>query len=253
MQRIFPFSRTYNFRELGGYPTQDDRQIRWHKILRSGYLTELTSSELQQLKAYGLRYVVDLRSDYEQQSWPDPTPNFLTIYSLPLYPAEGNGALLYQALPPSDQYHDLGQIYQQAVLDRHSQKVFRQFFQILLANDQPNQSLVFHCAAGKDRTGILAILFLLLMKVPVNYIIQDYLLTNLMYQKDVDLRALDNPQDTTIQAMNFTRAEQTAVPAIQRAITDIYGSWTNFQQQILHLSTSDYQRLQDLYTIRPQN
>ena len=53
MQRIFPFSRTYNFRELGGYPTQDGRQIRWHKILRSGYLTELTSSELKQLKAYG--------------------------------------------------------------------------------------------------------------------------------------------------------------------------------------------------------
>ncbi|MCO6542428.1 MAG: tyrosine-protein phosphatase [Lactobacillus sp.] len=248
MQRIFDFSQTYNFRELGGYPTKDQRQIRSHKVMRAAYLSKLTPVELQQLKDYGLRYSIDLRSDYERQQWPDPPVDFLTSIHLPLYAANGISDKLYYALPAKDQYSDLPGIYQQVVLDHHAQQVFRQFFAILLRNEQPGQSVVFHCSAGKDRTGIMAILFLLIMQVPTEYITQDYLLSNLMYQNKIDLNALNNPDDATIKKMNFTKADQSAVEAIQVAILDIYQSWDNFQEKVLGLSVTDYQKLRNLYT-----
>ncbi|MBA1393323.1 tyrosine-protein phosphatase, partial [Lactobacillus sp. XV13L] len=132
MQRFFNFSNTYNFRELGGYPTSDHRQIRSHKILRAAYLSRLTAPELQQLKDYGLRYCIDLRSDYERQQWPDPKTDFLTSIHLPLYSTQGIDDKLYQALPVAKRYDELPGIYQQVVLDHYTQKAFRSFFAILL-------------------------------------------------------------------------------------------------------------------------
>lgn len=247
MQRIFNFYQTYNFRELGGYPTQDRRQIRNHKILRAAYLTQLTNSEIKQLQNYGLRYIIDLRSDYERQQWPDPKADFLKSINLPLY-AQNMDDHLYQALPSQDKYDNLPGIYQQVVLDPTAQKVFHQFFQILLHNDQPRQAVVFHCSAGKDRTGIMAILFLFLMQVPQEYIIQDYLLSNLIYQNKIDLSSLNNPNSHTIKKMNFTQADQAAVTAINKAILRTYHSWINFQEQILGFSTADCQKLREIYT-----
>lgn len=253
MQRIFKFSNTNNFRELGGYPTTDHRHIRWRKILRAGYLSALTPRELRYLKHYGLRYSFDLRSEYERKNWPDPKTSFLTLIAAPLYAAPTStttGDKLYQTLPPDQQFSGLPGMYQQVVLDHYSQQVFYHFFAVLLENQQQNQSVVFHCSAGKDRTGILAILLLLVLQVPLDYITQDYLLTNLMYTHAADLSYLDNPNDQTIQQMNFTPADQAAVVAIQTAVTAVYGSWQKFEQQILGLSPTKKALLLQLYTTK---
>ncbi|UQS82027.1 tyrosine-protein phosphatase [Bombilactobacillus folatiphilus] len=250
MQRIFNFAQTQNFRELGGYPTSDGNYLRWHKILRAGYLSALTPEELNYLKNYGLRYSFDLRSPYERQNWPDPQVDFLTLYQQQLYDVDSQpiGEKLYQTLPAKQQFDGLAGIYQKVVLDHHSQQIFHNFFQLLLANQQPNESVVFHCSAGKDRTGILAILLLLVLHVPVDYITQDYLLTNLMYTHAVDLSYLNNPNDRTIQAMNFTPADKSCVTAIQIALTTVYGSLDNFEQTILGFSPTKKQLFLQLYT-----
>lgn len=249
MQRIFKFKNTFNFREMGGYPTNDHRKIRYHKLLRAGNLSELEPSELDWLNNYGLRYSVDFRSDFERHNWPDPKVPFLKLLPMPLYPDSGaTDSKLYDALPKEDQYDDLAGLYQQIILDPHAQHVFRKFFKVLLENGQPEQSVVFHCSAGKDRTGITAILFLLLMNVPEDYIVQDYLLTNLMYAQNNDLSALNNSNSEKIQKMNFTQADRSAVDAIKAAIIGTYQSLKNFRTDILDISEENYQTLRKLYT-----
>ncbi|UQS83037.1 tyrosine-protein phosphatase [Bombilactobacillus thymidiniphilus] len=248
MTRIFPFANTPNFRELGGYPTSDQRQIRWHRLLRAGYLTNLTTEELQFLQKYGLRYSFDLRSPYERKNWPDPDVPFLKVIACQLVQETPIGDLVYQTLPQTDQFNGLPGIYQRVVLDHSAQRVFRQFFQLLLQNDQEQEAVVFHCTAGKDRTGILAILLLLILQVPVEYIAQDYLLTNLMYQNAQDLTYLDNADNEHQQTINFTKADKAAVLAIKVAIERIYGSLSKFQSSVLRLTPKQQQHLRDIYT-----
>ncbi|NVY96445.1 tyrosine-protein phosphatase [Lactobacillus sp. DCY120] len=246
--RIFPFQKTYNLRELGGYPTEMGRQLRWHKLLRAGYLSELTKDEQNFLTDYGLRYCVDLRSDYERQNWPDPAVDSWHNYHWPLYPGDGSGERQYHQLPAAIQGVGLAQMYQAVVLDQHCQRVFQAFFQLLLTNDQPEKVVLFHCSAGKDRTGILAILFLFVLKVPLAVITRDYLLTNLMYQQNSDLRGLRNSADAQLEQINLTPADQATIAAVEKALLSVYGSWNQFRQQVLKLTPADYQHLIELYT-----
>ena len=61
--RLLKLQFGVNFREMGGYPTKTGQQTQWHKLLRSGNLGELTSKDVDYLHDYGLKYVVDLRSE----------------------------------------------------------------------------------------------------------------------------------------------------------------------------------------------
>ena len=69
------------------------------------------------------------------------------------------------------------------VLNEHARLAFRQMYIDLLANDQENESLLFHCAAGKDRTGVAGMLIMAALQVPFSTIREDYLLTNLVYSR----------------------------------------------------------------------
>jgi len=73
MKRILNLEGAINLRELGGYPTEDGTTIKYNKLLRSGDISNLTGNSLSYLKKYGLRYVVDFRSNDEQQTWADTT------------------------------------------------------------------------------------------------------------------------------------------------------------------------------------
>ncbi|YAB13320.1 tyrosine-protein phosphatase [Lactiplantibacillus plantarum] len=73
------------------------------------------------------------------------------------------------------------QTYAQMVTDSHAVKVWQNLFATLLTNDQPDQSVLFHCAAGKDRTGVAGALIMTALDVSRETIMQDYLLTNAVF------------------------------------------------------------------------
>lgn len=246
-QRILNITSAFNLRELGGYKTSDDKTIKWHKILRSGNLSDLSKKDQSTLEMYGVKYIVDFRSEYEINHWPDPQSRFYQIFTLPVYPLDGSGQ---QRLEESDEldYSTLEAIYQVMVLDNHAQKIYANFFDKLLKNDQSNESLLFHCSAGKDRTGIAAMLFLKAMGVPNQTINNDYLLTNLIFEKDNLADSLTNENiNSFIRHMNQTTTTAKVADYIFKAIDIYYQNFDNYLKVALNIDSIKLQKLKDIY------
>ncbi|WP_125764271.1 tyrosine-protein phosphatase [Companilactobacillus hulinensis] len=247
MKRILNLDGAINLRELGGYKTTDGKQIKYNKLLRSGDISNLTPKSLKYLKNYGLKYVVDFRGDNEQQMWSDRDTDFYTIYSDPVYPLKGNGDKLASALNNTSSY--LGIIYQSVLLDKYGQHAYQLLFQLLLENNEDDKSLLFHCAAGKDRTGMAAMLILKALGVDDETIARDYLLTNLMYASPEVIEGTLNDEngDQNINKMNMTKADLESITSVFDAIEHYYGSFENYLTQALNFDKNKLSQLKNIY------
>jgi protein-tyrosine phosphatase len=157
-----------NARDLGGYPTGDGRETRWGAVVRSDSLAALTPAGRDALLAYGVRTVVDLRLPAEIEAHPNPFAKpgdhgvAYTNVSI-LDPAAG--------FPPDT--ITLAENYLWS-LDRFYALVATAVAAIANA---PEGGVLIHCAAGKDRTGLIAALLLALVDVPDETVAADYALT----------------------------------------------------------------------------
>ena len=203
-----------NFRELGGYLTEDGRKIKWHKLLRCGSMAQLTKNDVDYLDQYGVRYIIDLRSPEESNYSPDKYPDKAQYFQDTVYPFSFSlfknlGIINNMRLGASNM--DFGrQTYLQMLLDPHAQAAYRKMFNVLLENDKEGESVVFHCTAGKDRTGVAAFLILSALGVSEKQIVEDYLYTNLFfdnYSSETINDALESESQTEIaQRLNSKTA-----------------------------------------------
>jgi protein-tyrosine phosphatase len=172
-----------NFRDVGGYATRDGRRVRWRRIFRSNHLGQLSGADLATIGAIGLRSIVDFRcADEVAKAPPVPIPGAVR-HATPIDPSmasrlqdKAGSAAAATGAQTESLMHEL---YRDFV--RHHAQAFRVLFGHLLADATP---LVFHCSAGKDRTGLAAALVLCALGVPRAQVVDDYLLTNLHWRMD---------------------------------------------------------------------
>ncbi|WP_230912802.1 tyrosine-protein phosphatase [Agrilactobacillus fermenti] len=258
-QRVLPLESGINFRELGGYTTKDGRHVKYHKILRSAKLNELDNNDLAYLHDYGLITDVDFRSNDEKVKEPDKLPTGATYKHIPVFavdetensktPQELEDELRYE---PNTGYKRMIRVYQNMVRQAGSQAAYRQFFAELLANDQENHALLFHCTAGKDRTGMGAFYLLSALGVDQKTIEQDYLLTNQTYKKQIDavlaeLRANHATPEMIESVHNLVSVNIDFIHAAETQIEQIAGTPINYLKEVLGLNDSDLQDLQKIY------
>ncbi|MHC5375338.1 tyrosine-protein phosphatase [Enterococcus sp. LJL120] len=164
-----PLKGSYNTRELGGYPTGNGA-INFHKFIRSDSITALTNQDLDFLKEYGLQTIVDLRSDAEVAQAPNPQMEGVENLHIPLI--TGDIADATKDLSRSMKL-TMGSFYINVLKDypQNLVKVFE-----AMADSQG--AVLFHCSAGKDRTGIIAAFLLDLAGVSEADIIANYQLTH---------------------------------------------------------------------------
>lgn len=169
--RLLPLAGAYNFRDLGGYPTTDGKVTRWGRLYRSDTLHELTDEDLETLRGIGLVSVIDLRTRTELERTGRGVLGAEPIrYShLSVIPEEGGEA---QAAP-ANRIIDVADRYLW-YLDVGRDALVESFG---LIADPASYPLVFHCQAGKDRTGVLAALVLSCIGVERAAIVDDYVLT----------------------------------------------------------------------------
>ena len=174
--RILSVPGAYNIRDLGGYPGTDG-STRWRSILRADSLHRLDGPAMDQLHAMGLTTVIDLRHAAEHARFPNPFADHPAVIYLQIP--------LFESLRiphdiPEDQV--LRTLYTQA-LDKRHDAIARTLTAIAEA---PDGAVMFHCTAGKDRTGLIAALLLALGGVDAETIATDYAMTRELLEPIID-------------------------------------------------------------------
>jgi protein-tyrosine phosphatase len=173
-ERRLPFEGALNFRDLGGYRTTGGR-TRWGRVFRADSLHSLSPSDHALFARLGLRVIYDLRTDRERQERPNALPAAEDLRSvwLPLIASsELDAAAITERLRDGEQF--LLEVYQGMV--RNSAHVFGEL--LVGLTDPAGLPAVFHCAAGKDRTGVTAAILLSVLGVNDDDVLDDYELTS---------------------------------------------------------------------------
>jgi protein-tyrosine phosphatase len=177
-ERFVHLEGTANFRDIGGYITKTGKHVLPGKVFRSDELSELSDSDLLTLKEIGLRWIFDLRNKREVTKKMDripPDASFEYAHT-PIYEKEPKREYLPAILFGR---HKLGEI----LAERYFYMIEKRaeaFGKILsYFADPKNFPIVYHCTAGKDRTGIITALILSILGVPEETIVADYSLSNL--------------------------------------------------------------------------
>ncbi len=173
---------TENERDLGGMVTSDHRRIKKGLFLRTDALDKLTDDDVRVLrKDYRLAIIIDLRTEEETKQRPDREIENASYVPIPLFVVAQAGMTREEDTVPVDNgVLDMVALYRIVVAsDKISAKVARAFRLIMDNRDGDCQKCsLFHCVAGKDRTGIMAMLILGVLGVSEEDIMKDYMLTN---------------------------------------------------------------------------
>lgn len=256
MKRFLELEKGVNFRELGGYETAKHQRTKAKKILRCGSMAYLTESDLAFLEDYGVRYVVDLRSDSEQEYAKDRVPKQAQYLSDSVYPMEhplikALGVVNYLKIV-KDGLDFACESYLKMLVDPHANRAYRKLFWTLLENNHDKQSVVFHCVAGKDRTGIGAILLLKLLGVRDQDILQDFMLTNLFFADNTSVEEQNklieaSNGDALAQKLNAYLGVRKEHFAFIMQVLDLLGGIEAYAAKYLQLTPDQIQKLKELY------
>ena len=239
--RSLNLSGASNFRDLGGYLGLDGRPLRWRKLFRSDHLATLTPDDQAVLAALGLTRAYDFRGVGERAAVPYELAGVVS-HSLPIEPTvvQRMKDLLETGhrLTPQETVGLMQETYRAFVSDNAHR--FADLFTHLLDNDAP---MVFHCTAGKDRTGFAAAMILLALGVPRPVVMQDYLLTNALLRMD-SAPPYGVPQDV-MQVL--WRVQEDFLDAALHAVDADHGGVDLYLTHALKVGAAERKRLAELY------
>ena len=251
-EKHIPMQGTPNFRDLGGIFTKDNRQIKWGTIFRSGALANLTQTDLEYLKTLNIKKIIDFRTPNEIEQEPDRYPenfNVQNIHAMIGNPADIGGGNIksIETITAEQATWFMKKAYATFI---NSLSDFQPIFDAML-NDGPNKPFLFHCTAGKDRTGISSALILSALNVDRDIIMRDYLLTNTyiapFFESTKAKFIGTGVSDDAIKVMTSVKREY--LQGLFDAIDQKYGSSERMLEEIFGITTEKRQRLIEKYTI----
>ncbi|MDB5702388.1 MAG: protein tyrosine/serine phosphatase [Sphingomonadales bacterium] len=242
-KRVLPFAGGHNFRDIGGYPTRDGRTTAWGLVYRSGSMAALSDADHDLLGSLKLALVCDLRSTRERGMHPSRFPDTVDFEVWARDHNTSAGDVVEAIQKPEahsgmaremmiEMYKDLA--YEQA-------ESYIELFQRLAAGSLP---LVFHCAAGKDRTGIAAAILLDMLGVEREAVVADYVMTDDFFDQLCEM-VLADPIASKLAALDpaiwapLMRADAAYVETMLDTITARHGSSEGFVREILGLGTDE--------------
>ncbi|WP_267649177.1 tyrosine-protein phosphatase [Listeria innocua] len=180
-ERILPLESVFNFRDMGGYETKHGHHVKWGKLYRSSNLVNINQADAALLQKLHIKWICDLRSSSEVQAQPTPEIQGVLNKHIPIGTAKNEKTTLPVSNDKAIYEPLMGESYRVFV---QSVDGFKEIFSEILTDAKAGLPFVFHCTAGKDRTGVLAALLLTLLDVPEKTIFDDYAITN-RYQDNI--------------------------------------------------------------------
>ena len=243
-----------NVRDIGGYRTRGGRKVKWRKILRSGHLNHLNDADRATLADIDLRTVHDFRRSPEIEKFPSLVGDveIMSGYELGV----GSMGMFMQTfenedITPEQAHAFVVKAYGECVEDVTAP--YQTFFRHVLEQEQG--ALLFHCMAGKDRTGLAAALILYALDVPRDVILADYMLTSQYFPLEMVIENFMKSRDDIADKISQNRASLAPycgvhadnLEAFFQSVDEKFGSMDAYLSQGLSLSKSDIQELRNRY------
>ena len=249
------FAGGNNFRELGGYLADEGKHVRWGQIYRGIPTGKLTGeADRRLLDSLGLRLILDLRSSGEAKKEPDYVPDGARLVQICGLCAEDGAEI---AFAPGDieklmQTAEEGESISQRLYRRMltGNKAFKELFRALEAGETP---ILFHCSAGKDRTGVAAMLILLALGASDEVICADFEQTNACRKAEIDAvlaeHAAEIAADPACRMRYYAMAgvDPAAAPFVLDTIRREFGSAENYLETEYGLTPARLMRLRRMY------
>ena len=231
-----------NFRDLGGWRTTTGGHVRFGQVFRSDAPHRLTDADLATIAELGIRTVCDLRGAREVERMPSRLAALpgIEIHACPIEPTVGGSLrdiLRTRDATGEDVHTLLRRAYVAYALECSAR--YHPMFDLLLGGHAP---LLFHCTAGKDRTGFGAALLLSALGVAWDDIMQDYMATNRLWKPDSVL-ADRLPDDV---AQTLLRVHEEMLDAAFAALKREYGSTDRYLERVLGLDATARERLREM-------
>lgn len=244
-----------NLRDLGGYRTADGRSVKWGLLYRGGALDSLSAEDQRRLQRLQLQRVVDLRSREEIADAPDRLPPALMERRIEMPISAGN--IDIRELTRRINSGDTAQLHLDDVLVRaniqfvrEQSPLFRAWLHGLL--DDQGTPVLYHCTAGKDRTGFASAMVLLALGVPEATVMEDYLASNRFLgeknrriAEQVRLASKGRTDPALLQPLLGVEARY--LQAAFMAMREDYGSVENYLREGLGVDAAFRSRLQSKF------
>lgn len=247
--RTLSMDGSRNTRDLGGYATTDGRTTAWGRLLRSDELQDLTPADRERLADLGLAVIVDLRTAVERSANPTPPMAGVGDLHLPVYETVGHHERIDAALADldaPDTEAPLVTLNREMVTSQRARTAYAELVDHVVETLAGGRALLFHCVAGKDRTGLAAAIVLAAVGVDEATILADYLITGDNLAGYVDELVAEIPDPQAAQA---TRAMWLTDPAYLRAafaqMRADYGSVDAYLEHGLGIDAGKREALRD--------
>jgi len=237
-----------NFRDLGGYTTKTGKKIKMNVLYRSAALNNLTNADLTKIEGLHIKYDFDFRGPFEVKTAPDKIPANTIRISLPAG-SETIGDSNYMKNMGRYLKSDSFMMSFYTVLTPFKDR-YKPLFDSLITNTKTSP-ILFHCTAGKDRTGIAAALILYALGVKEQTIFEDYEATN-YYRRKENAKSIAQMTkyyglDEKI-ASNLMGAKKEYIAATFSTIKGKFGSIDAYLEKELGLTQQKIKILRALYT-----
>ena len=256
-ERKIPFKKTANFRDLGGIKTKDGRFVQWGKFYRSDAMASFTNEELERYAALNVGKVFDMRSSNEVKKAPNQLPQGVQNIHVPIF--EEMHSSMFAGIEEKMKNGTLTEkdaaelliVGNRKFASEYSEK-FKNILHQMLATDQP---VVFHCSAGKDRTGFMSAMILSVLNVDRETIYDEYEMTN-FYTKDKIKGMMEQAEkgksmfpgmDTKTLAKLMT-VDREFLKAAFDIIDSQFGGIDKYLKNQMGISDQDRKKLIDTYT-----
>lgn len=257
-KRELKIENGFNFRDVGGYENVRGAKVKWHKIIRGAFLSDLSTKDQQVLLDYGVRTIIDLRSDNEVKKYPDRYLSPINYIRVPVLNRDLTNSMtqIGNLTTSTEQKNGLVhmlRVYALLVADSQAQKAYKKVFEIL-ADPGTNGGVLIHCATGKDRTGIVIMLLLKLLGITDQVILDDYLLTNpcsaLQINKRLNNAKSDGADNQMLKTIfNLSTVNIQYYNMAISVINECYKGFSSYFQQNLGIGQTTISALRKKYLL----
>lgn len=251
-----------NARDFSSLITNDGRKIKSGRIIRSAQLSKLSKKEISLLKdKYNLKTIIDLRSESEIEKKPETIIDGVEYYHIPYFSestlgvTSGMGSDVLSAVRNAESREDLYNfipdlytVYSLLATDNFSCEQISKCIKLIMNNTEG--AVLFHCTAGKDRTGITSAIVLKLLGVDDKGVFEDYEYTNIVSSKNAQkyskfARYFFRDKKLADKVYNVYLAKPEYLKVFLDSIDNKYGSFDNYRKEVLNISDKDIEKFRE--------